>query len=643
MYGFYRVACGVPSLKLAEPMENAKEIEKLISKADNKKVCAILFPEMALTGYTVSDIFYNSTLYKEQNRAMEYLLECSRDTDIVIVLGIMLNIDERLYNCAALIQNGEIKGIVPKQHLPMRREFYEKRHFSDFRNVKDLKSVKYLGRDIPFGTSMIFSDYEGFVAGIEICEDLWALNPPSSSLALSGAKVIFNPSASNELIGKYEYREELVRTQSARTVSAYLYSSSGVGESSTDTVFGGDAMIAEYGSILSRAERFRFDNQLITADIDLDRVSSLRKGEGNFCDGGANARVVEIYKVPQTDEIERFIDPSPFVPSDESQKRRRCEEISSIQAYALIRRLKASYSKKAVIGISGGLDSTLALLSTYKAFMIDKRDPKDIIAVTMPGFGTTDRTYSNALKLCRELGVDLREIPIGDLAKKEFEAIGYDSNKRDVTYENVQARARTEILMNIANMEGGIVIGTGDLSEIALGWSTYNGDHMSMYAINSGIPKTLIRYIIEYFISVYSDIGDVLEDILDTPVSPELLPHDDGEISQKTEEIVGPYELHDFFLYHFVKYGFGVCKILYLAKRAFDGRYSDDEIKKWLRLFISRFISQQFKRSCMPDGPKVGTVSLSPRADWRMPSDISARMWIEELEGCGERGDNSYK
>ena len=636
MYGFYRVACAVPALKPAEPESNVKEMEKLLVYACKQGAGVILFPEMALTGYSVSDLFYNSTLYSEQNRAMEYLLGCSKDSNMVIVLGFMLNVDDRLYNCAVLIQNGEIKGIIPKQHLPMRREFYEKRHFSDCRILSGLQSVRYLGREIPLGTSMIFSDRVGFVAGIEICEDLWALNPPSSFLALAGAKVIFNPSASNELIGKYEYREELVRTQSARCVSAYLYSSSGVGESSTDTVFGGDAMIAEYGSVLARGERFRFDNQIITADIDLDRISSLRKSEGNFCDGSADARVIEIGRVPQINDTDRFIDPSPFVPSDNSQKMKRCEEITSIQAYGLIRRLQASHSKKAIIGISGGLDSTLALLITYKAFMIDKRDAKDIIAVTMPGFGTTDRTYTNALKLCQELGVDLREIPIRELAVKEFEAIGYDIEKRDVTYENVQARARTEILMNVANMEGGIVIGTGDLSEIALGWSTYNGDHMSMYAINSGIPKTLIRYIIEYFISVYHNIEDVLKDILDTPVSPELLPHNDGEIAQKTEEIVGPYELHDFFLYHFVKYQFGVCKILYLAKKAFGDKYGDEIIKKWLRIFISRFISQQFKRSCMPDGPKVGTINLSPRADWRMPSDISAKMWIEELEECGK-------
>ena len=636
MYGFYRVACGVPSLRLAEPMANAKEIKGLIDKAKDIKVSAILLPEMALTGYSISDIFYNDTLYNEQNRAMESLIEYSSKLDIIIVLGFMLNIDDRLYNCASLIQNGEIKGIIPKQHLPMRREFYEKRHFSDFENIKDLESVKYLGCDIPFGVSMIFSDYEGFVGGIEICEDLWAVNPPSSTLSLSGAKVIFNPSASNELIGKYEYREELVRTQSARCVGAYLYCSSGIGESSTDTVFGGDAMIAEYGSILSRSKRFRFDNQLITADIDLDRIASLRKSEGNFCDGGAvNVRVVEIDRVPQVvDRVKRFIDPSPFVPSDNSQKKIRCQEITSIQAYALLRRLKASHSKKAVIGISGGLDSTLALLSTYKAFKIDNRNPKDIIAITMPGFGTTDRTYSNALRLCSELRVTLREISINKLAITEFEAIGYDMNKKDVTYENVQARARTEILMNIANMEGGIVVGTGDLSEIALGWSTYNGDHMSMYAINSGIPKTLIRYIIEYFISEYNNLEDILSDILNTPVSPELLPHKDGEITQKTEEIVGPYQLHDFFLYHFVKYSFSICKIFFLAQMAFDGKYSSSEIKKWLRVFISRFVTQQFKRSCMPDGPKVGTISLSPRADWRMPSDISAQMWIEELDRC---------
>ncbi len=634
MYGFYRVACGVPSLKLAEPTQNAKEIEKLINRAKAKRVSALLLPEMAITGYSLFDIFYNSTLYNEQNRAMEYILDCTIDSNMVVVLGFMLKIDDRLYNCASFIQNGKIRGIIPKQYLPNRREFYEKRYFSDYKIVEHLDSVRYLDSNIPFGASMIFSDYSGFVAGVEICEDLWSLNPPSSLLSLAGAKVIFNPSASNELVGKYEYRGELVRTQSARCVGAYLYSSSGVGESSTDTLFGGDALIAEYGSILARSKRFSFESEMIVADIDLDRLSHLRESEGNFCDRGEKIRVVEIERVSQIDDINRFIDPYPFVPSNREQKKQRCQEITSIQAYALIRRLKASHSKKAIIGISGGLDSTLALLSTYKAFKIDKRDPKDIIAITMPGFGTTDRTYNNALKLCMELGVTLREISIKDLAMKEFEAIGYDISKRDITYENVQARARTEILMNVANMEGGIVIGTGDLSEIALGWSTYNGDHMSMYAINSGIPKSLIRYLIEYFISEYSNLADILTDILNTPVSPELLPHKDGEITQKTEEIVGPYELHDFFLYHFVKYSFSVCKILFLAKRAFRDRYSNAEIKKWLRVFISRFISQQFKRSCMPDGPKVGTISLSPRADLKMPSDISAKMWLDELDEC---------
>jgi len=635
MFGFYRVASAVPRLYLANPKENLKEIIKILEEMKTKSISAVVFPEMALTGYTVSDLFFQKSLYYEQMKALEELKAYSADFGGVIILGIALMLKDRLYNCAVVLQNGYIKGVIPKQFLPMKREFYEKRHFSNPKELDSLESIELLGEEVAIGLNLIFDDGE-FSLGVEICEDLWSLEPPSSKLALSGAKIIFNPSASNELIGKAEYRAELVRTQSARTISAYVYSSSGVWESSTDTIFGGDSIIAEYGSILARGERFNLQSSYITADIDIERLNALRVAEGNFNDGELDSqiRVIKLDRLLPLaiHKLDRVVPPYPFVPLNESEREKRCKEIVSIQAYSLIRRLHASKAKKAVIGISGGLDSTLALLSTHKAFEIESRDSRDIIAVTMPGFGTTDRTYQNAIKLAKELNVTLKEIDITKLSLLEFEAIGYDKNKQDVTYENVQARARTEILMNIANMQNGIVIGTGDLSEIALGWSTYNGDHMSMYALNSGIPKTLIRYIIEYFAKSESNLKEILEDILDTPVSPELLPHQDGEISQKTEEIVGPYELHDFFLYNFVKYGFRVSKIAILAKIAFKDRYSLDEIKRWLRVFISRFFSQQFKRSCMPDGPKVGTISLSPRADWRMPSDASAQIWLDELD-----------
>jgi NAD+ synthase (glutamine-hydrolysing) len=451
-------------------------------------------------------------------------------------------------------------------------------------------------------------------------------------MASNGANLFFTLSASNELIGKHEYREELVRTQSARCMAAYIYSSAGVGESTTDTVFGGHSIISEYGSTLVQNERFGLESSLITADIDLERLRWLRLNEGSYGDGRRKkTRTVKVDILPTISELQRDIDPMPFVPSRYADKKHRCDEIVHIQAHGLIKRMSHAHIKKAVIGISGGLDSTLALLSTYRAFEIMHWDVKDIIAVPMPGFGTTSRTRSNAVKLCDALGVTLKTVDITELSLREFKAIEHDKEEHSVTYENVQARARTSILMNLANKEGGLVIGTGDLSEIALGWSTYNGDHMSMYALNSGIPKTLIKYVIEYFKSIEA-ISDIIDDILDTPISPELLPHSDDEITQETEEIVGPYELHDFFLYHFIKYGAKPSKILYLAGIAFDTKYDESTIKSWLKLFLKRFFTQQFKRSCMPDGPKVGTISLSPRADWKMPSDADMQIWLEELE-----------
>ena len=633
MHGFYRVGSAVNKTTVTNPQENAKELLKLLQEALNEDVSIILFPELTLTSYTASDLFFSQTLLEEQNSTLESILHRTQNISTIVILGIALLHNGRLYNTAVVIQNGNILGVVPKSFLPNKKEFYEKRHFISGRNIKN-QNIILCGQEVPFGIDLLFSDNNEMTFGVEICEDLWAVTPPSNQMSINGANIIFNLSASNELIGKAEYREELVRTQSARCMGAYVYSSSGVGESTTDTVFGGHSIISEYGSTLAQNKRFFMDNSLITADLDLQRLNFQRLCESSYSDEKMTEfRSITIASTPTIKELKRFINPMPFVPSIYQEKTHRCEEIVNIQAHALIKRMSHAKIKKAIIGISGGLDSTLALLSTHKAFEIMNWNAKDIIAITMPGFGTTSRTKNNAVELCKTLGVTLRTIDITKLALTEFEAIGHDVDDHSVTYENVQARARTSILMNTANREGGLVIGTGDLSEIALGWSTYNGDHMSMYALNSGIPKTLIKYVIEYFKSNES-IAHIIDDILDTPISPELLPHDDDEIVQETESIVGPYELHDFFLYHFIKYGATPKKILFLANHAFKDskKYDEKTIKKWLKKFLWRFFTQQFKRSCMPDGPKVGSISLSPRADWRMPSDADVKIWLEELE-----------
>ncbi len=630
MHGFYRVASAVNKTTVANPQKNALSILSLLHQANHQNVSVVLFPELTLTGYTASDIFFNQTLLEKQNSALESILKASRDISTIAILGIVLLHNNRLYNTAIVIQNGDILGVIPKSYIPNKKEFYEKRHFISGRNIKD-KTTTILGKEIPFGVDLLFCDNQEMIFGVEICEDLWAITPPSNQMSINGANLIFNLSASNELIGKAEYREELVRTQSARCMGAYVYTSSGIGESTTDTVYGGHSIIAEYGSTLAQNRRFDMEANLITADIDLQRMNWQRISESSYSDEvESDFRTISIKKIPKIEGLKRFINPHPFVPSIYQEKEHRCSEIVNIQAHALIKRMTHTGIKKAVIGISGGLDSTLALLSTHRAFEIMNWNKRDIIAITMAGFGTTSRTKNNAIELCEKLKVTLRSIDIRKLSLSEFEAIGHNIDDHSVTYENVQARARTSILMNTANREGGLVIGTGDLSEIALGWSTYNGDHMSMYSLNSGIPKTLIKYVIEYFKS-NQDIAHIIDDILDTPISPELLPHKDNEIIQETESIVGPYELHDFFLYHLIKYGAKPTKILFLANHAFDN-YTKEEIKKWLKKFLWRFFSQQFKRSCIPDGPKVGTVSLSPRADWRMPSDTDMQIWIDELE-----------
>ncbi len=631
MHGFYRIASAVNQTVIANPEQNAKAIIALIEEAYHKEVSVVVFPELTLTGYTASDLFFQQTLYAAQNEALLTILEVTREINTIAAIGIALLDANRLYNCAVVIQSGKILGIIPKSYLPNNKEFYEKRQFTSGNDIVRT-TTEFLNTEIPFGVDLLFKDKTDLLFGVEICEDLWAVTPPSNHMASNGATLILNLSASNELIGKAEYRESLVRSQSARAMCAYAYTSSGVGESTTDTVFGGDALICEYGSLLARGERFKLESQLITADVDLQKLIWMRLAESSFTDARRKkVRTIKVGDLPQIGTLDRHIDAHPFVPGNADEKSHRCDEIIHIQAHGLIKRMTHAHIQKAVIGISGGLDSTLALLSTHKAFEIMGWDSRNIIAVTMPGFGTTSRTKSNAIALCEALGVTLKEVDITELSLKEFDAIGHDRDEHSVTYENVQARARTSILMNMANKESGLVIGTGDLSEIALGWSTYNGDHMSMYALNSGIPKTLIQYVIDYF-THNKEIAPILHDILDTPISPELLPHDADEITQETESIVGPYELHDFFLYHIIKYGAKPDKVLFLAKKAFEGEYDRETIKKWLNLFIKRFFTQQFKRSCMPDGPKVGTISLSPRADWRMPSDADMSAWMETLE-----------
>ncbi|CAA6822457.1 MAG: NAD synthetase (EC / Glutamine amidotransferase chain of NAD synthetase [uncultured Sulfurovum sp.] len=629
MHGFHRIAAAVNKTIVANPKENANEVLKLLTEAYQKQVAVIVFPELTLTSYTASDLFLNQTLIQKQYDALASLLLDAKAINTVAIIGFALLHNNRLYNTAIVFQNGEILGVVPKSYLPNKKEFYEKRQFNSGINIQN-ETITLFNTPLPFGTDLLFKAQNEILFGVEICEDLWTITPPSNQMAINGANLLFNLSASNELIGKAHYREELVRTQSARCMSAYVYTSSGVGESTTDTVYGGQALIAEYGSTLIQNERFRLTSHLITADLDLQRLNWLRMNESSYTDTSMTPfRTIYLEETVTIKTLQRFVSSTPFVPSKFQEKQIRCDEIINIQAHALIKRMQHAHIEKAIIGISGGLDSTLALLSTHKAFELMQWKTQNIIAITMPGFGTTSRTKNNAIELCQALEVTLREVDISKLALTEFEAIGHEVEDLSVTYENVQARARTSILMNTANREGGLVIGTGDLSEIALGWSTYNGDHMSMYALNSGIPKTLIQYVIESF-KQNEKIAPIIDDILATPISPELLPHDQDSIVQETESIIGPYELHDFFLYHFIKYGATPKKILFLANHAFDN-YEEETIKKWLKKFIWRFFTQQFKRSCMPDGPKVGSISLSPRADWKMPSDADVKIWLEAL------------
>lgn len=640
-HGFYRFAAACPKMKVADTKYNTDQILECISKAHKEQTTVIVFPEMSITGYTCNDLFHQEQLLKKAEEALERIKtftfnECQK---IIVAVGAPVRIEGRLYNCAVFIEGGTIIAVTPKIYLPNQREFYEKRYFSSGRELlRGIPKVcKLCGwAKVPI-TNLIKTD-EDLVIGCELCEDLWVPNPPSGYLALSGAQVIVNLSASDALVGKANYRRDLVCNQSARCMAGYVYASAGVHESTTDMVCSGHLIIAENGSLMAEKNSFSRENEIVYADIDVKRLTMQRISEGDFQDFISTPYDIRAARAPfflTADELKyRYVSRTPFVPSSDERRTEVCSEIFNIQCAALAKRLEASNTKRAVIGLSGGLDSTLALLVIYQTYKLLNRPVSDILAITMPGFGTTKRTKGNAEKMAECLGVELRTIDITKACMQHFEDIGHDPNVTDVTYENVQARERTQILMDVANKEKGIVIGTGDLSELALGWCTYNADHMSMYSVNCDIPKTLVRYLVRWYAVCVCDTGElsqVLVDILDTPVSPELLPTDkDGNIAQKTEEILGDYILHDFFLYHFVKYGATPSKMLFLAKYAFKGSFADDMIEKTLKLFLRRFFTQQFKRSCIPDGPKVGTLSLSPRADWRMPSDASFNDWLED-------------
>ena len=631
-YGFVRVCAATPDIQVADCNYNARQILTRIKEAQKQEAQLVVFPELCLTGYTSGDLFLQSLLLEETKRQLLWLKEQTKEDDIISVIGLPLAVEENLYNCAAVLQKGRILGIIPKSNIPNYSEFYELRHFAQ--PNKTIGTVKLGGEDIPFGTELLFcaKDMPDFKLAVEICEDLWIPNPPSISHALSGATVIANLSASNETVGKDAYREMLVESQSAKLFCAYVYADAGEGESTTDLVFAGQNFIYENGRILAKSKPF--ENQSIYADIDVERLANDRRRTNTFSNEAKVYQKIDVTLGKKAAPLNRSVSKTPFIPASEQERTKRCEQILEIQSMGLKKRISHSRAKTAVVGISGGLDSTLALLVTVRAFDKLAMPREDIIAVTMPCFGTTDRTYQNAVQFAKSLHVTLKEVDIKQAVLQHFSDIGHASDEYDVTYENAQARERTQVLMDIANQCGGLVIGTGDMSELALGWATYNGDHMSMYGVNASVPKTLIRYLVEYEANRTNNaiLKQTLEDILDTPVSPELLPPEDGEISQKTEHIVGPYELHDFFLYYLVRFGFTPKKILYLAQKAFEGEYDREYILSWMKLFYRRFFTQQFKRSCIPDGPKVGTIALSPRGDWRMPSDASVRIWMDELD-----------
>ena len=636
-FGFLKVAAAIPHVRVGDCDYNGERMTAMAEEAARRGVEIVVFPELGVTAYTCGDLLLQSTLLNAADEALERLVRTTRKLPLTLIVGAPLRHGSALYNCAVVFTQGRILGVVPKTYVPNYAEFYENRWFASGAGISE-EHIVVAGQQVDFGADLTF-EINGAEFGIEICEDLWTTVPPSSQLALNGAKVIFNLSASPESAGKNAYLRQLVAQQSARTVSAYVYCSAGFGESSTDMVFAGNGFVAENGWILREATRFSPDEQLVVADVDIERLEFERRRNTSFrVNEGATENTVIEMEVPEglhAVVLDRDIDPMPFVPKEEAHRCARCEEIFQIQSHGLAQRLAHTRVEKAIIGISGGLDSTLALLVTARTFDFLGLDRSGIIGITMPGFGTTDRTYNNAMELMRGLGITIREIPIRDACMLHFKDIGLDPTDRSAAYENAQARERTQILMDVANMECGLVIGTGDLSELALGWATYNGDQMSMYGVNASVPKTLVRHLVKWAADTEKDAATraTLLDIIDTPVSPELLPADtNGKIAQKTEDLVGPYELHDFFLYNFLRAGYGPAKILLLAEQAFDGSYDRTTIHKWLTVFFRRFFSQQFKRSAMPDGPKVGSVALSPRGDWRMPSDASMAAWLRELE-----------
>ena len=632
-HGFVKVAAATPDIRVADVEFNTKKICEGIDEACGNKAKIIVFPELCVTGYTCGDLFTQDVLLKSAREALKKIAEHTAGKDILVFVGAPLSVRGKLYNVAAAMNRGEIIGFTTKTFLPNYAEFYEMRQFTP--GPEEMGYALFDGEEIPFGPQILFEadGMEDLTVSAEICEDVWSPIPPSIRAALEGATVIVNCSASDETIGKDTYRRELIAGQSARLIAGYVYANAGEGESTTDVVFGGHNIIAENGAVLK--ESGRYCNEIIYSEFDIQRIVSERRKNTTF----AAVPQGELLRVPffiETEDIEltRTFPKKPFVPSDESARAKRCEEILTIQAMGLKKRLAHTHAKTAVVGISGGLDSTLALLVTARAFDMLGRDKKEIIAVTMPCFGTTDRTYNNACEMTKKTGATLQEVPIAEAVNVHFRDIGQDPGNHDVTYENAQARERTQVLMDIANRTGGMVIGTGDMSELALGWATYNGDHMSMYGVNASVPKTLVRHLVKYAADETTDgeLKRVLYDVLDTPVSPELLPPKDGDIAQKTEDLVGPYELHDFFLYYMLRFGYEPEKIFRLAEATFAGDYDKETILKWLKTFCRRFFSQQFKRSCLPDGPKIGTVALSPRGDWRMPSDACAAVWMKELE-----------
>lgn len=637
--GFIRVAAATPDIKVADPVSNRESIWRNIENARFRGAKILVFPELCLTAYTCGDLFLQDTLIQSAKEELGNLVDATKGMDMLIFVGLPWEKGGKLYNVAAAIQNGALLGLVPKKNLPNYSEFYELRHFWPGEDEPDL--VKWRDDYVPFGTHILFQceTMPELTVAAEICEDVWVMDPPSITHAKAGATVIVNCSASDETTGKHLYRNSLVSGQSARLVCGYIYANAGEGESTQDLVFGGHNLIAENGTVL--ASSGRFVNETVYADMDLQRLKNERRRMTTFHEENPGNYAIVSFSLEKEDlDLERFIDPMPFVPAGEAERSARCEEILTIQAMGLKKRLAHTGCSHAVVGISGGLDSTLALLVTARAFDMLKIPRENILSVTMPCFGTTDRTYQNACILTRKLGAELKEINIKEAVAVHFRDIGHDMVNHDVTYENSQARERTQILMDLSNETGGLVIGTGDMSELALGWATYNGDHMSMYGVNASVPKTLVRHLVRYYADTCGDeeLKAVLMDVLDTPVSPELLPPSDGEISQKTEDLVGPYELHDFFLYYILRYGYRPAKIYRMAKKAFAGVYGDEVIYKWLNTFYRRFFSQQFKRSCLPDGPKVGSVAVSPRGDLRMPSDASRRIWMEELEQVKPEG-----